>query len=185
MFRLEPWYEPQTFMHNRFSVTNNSQPQDTRQVWFAGVHADIGGGYPERESGLSKFPLLWMVSEAARCGLSFNTQSVNQLGWGVPRRGSPFRYVAPDEAREPHRSMSHTWRVLECLPKADSYKEWPGRRSCFGHYIPAAEPRVVPDGAYVHQSVFDCREAAPAYSPVNLPTRWEVVPRSSPPARSR
>lgn len=52
MFRLEPWKEPQTFMHNRFSATNNSEPQDALQVWFAGVHADIGGGYPEKESGV-------------------------------------------------------------------------------------------------------------------------------------
>ena len=56
MFRLQPWEQPQTFMRNRFSKTNNEEPQDILQVWFAGVHADIGGGYPEKESGLSKFP---------------------------------------------------------------------------------------------------------------------------------
>jgi uncharacterized protein (DUF2235 family) len=44
MFRLDPWTTPQNFMHNRFSRTNNSEPQDILQVWFAGVHADIGGG---------------------------------------------------------------------------------------------------------------------------------------------
>lgn len=69
MFRLEVWKEPQTFMHNRFSATNNTEPQDALQVWFAGVHADIGGGYLEKESGLSKFPLLWMIHEAIKCGL--------------------------------------------------------------------------------------------------------------------
>ena len=31
-----------------------SGPQDLKQVWFAGVHSDIGGGYPESESGLAK-----------------------------------------------------------------------------------------------------------------------------------
>jgi len=46
MFRLDPWKQPQDFMHNRFSETNNLEPQDIQQVWFAGVHADIGGGYP-------------------------------------------------------------------------------------------------------------------------------------------
>ncbi len=87
MFRLEPWKEPQTFMRNRFSATNNSEPQDSLQVWFAGVHADIGGGYPEKESGLSKFPLLWMIDEAVKHGLTVNRQTVNQLAWGVQRRG--------------------------------------------------------------------------------------------------
>ena len=40
--------------------------QDIRQVRFAGVHADIGGGYPETESGLSKFPLLWMIDTSLK-----------------------------------------------------------------------------------------------------------------------
>lgn len=34
MFRLHDWDEPQTFMRNRFSKTNNSEPQDIKQVWF-------------------------------------------------------------------------------------------------------------------------------------------------------
>jgi hypothetical protein len=29
-------------------------PGDLKQVWFPGVHCDVGGGYPEPESGLSK-----------------------------------------------------------------------------------------------------------------------------------
>jgi uncharacterized protein (DUF2235 family) len=33
-----------------------------KQVWFAGVHSDVGGGYPE--SGLSDLALDWMVQEA-------------------------------------------------------------------------------------------------------------------------
>ena len=34
------------------------------QVWFAGVHADIGGGYPENESRLSDTTLQWMLCAA-------------------------------------------------------------------------------------------------------------------------
>lgn len=33
-----------------------------RQVWFAGVHADVGGGYAE--TGLSDIALQWMIEEA-------------------------------------------------------------------------------------------------------------------------
>ena len=32
------------------------------QVWFSGVHADVGGGYPENESRLSDFTLNWMLA---------------------------------------------------------------------------------------------------------------------------
>ena len=93
MFRLKKWDDPQTFMNNRFSKTNNSEPQDILQVWFAGVHSDIGGGYPEKESGLSKYPLLWMIDEAVKCGLEVDTRTVNALAWGRQRKNSPFKYV--------------------------------------------------------------------------------------------
>jgi hypothetical protein len=35
------------------------------QVWFAGVHADIGGGYEENESRLSDNALTWMLAAAS------------------------------------------------------------------------------------------------------------------------
>jgi len=36
--------------------------QTARQVWFAGVHTDVGGGYPEK--GLSDISLTWMIDRA-------------------------------------------------------------------------------------------------------------------------
>jgi len=181
MFRLDTWDEPQTFMHNRFSATNNAEPQDAKQVWFSGVHADIGGGYPEEESGLSKFPLIWIIEEAVKHGLAVDPRTVNQLAWGVPRKGSPFSYVRPDIMRDPHDSMSTVWRLLEWLPKNDKYKEWPARRSVLGHYLPNAEPRFIPPGAFIHQSVIDRMAAVPSYTPENLPEKRSIVRSSSGP----
>ncbi len=34
------------------------------QIWFAGVHSDIGGSYPETESRLSDIALQWMVDSS-------------------------------------------------------------------------------------------------------------------------
>ncbi|QKD06522.1 DUF2235 domain-containing protein [Mesorhizobium loti] len=178
MFRLDTWDEPQTFMHNRFSATNNSEPQDAKQVWFSGVHADIGGGYPEQESGLSKFPLIWMIDEAVKHGLAVDTKTVNQLAWGVQRKGSPFSYVRPDIMCDPHNSMSAGWRLLEWLPKADKYKDWTARKSFLGHYIPDAEPRFIPNGAFVHQSVVNKMDAIASYRPENFPVNPRIVPMS-------
>ena len=176
MFRLHGWDETQTFMRNRFSKTNNADPQDIQQVWFAGVHADIGGGYRESESGLSKFPLLWMIGEAVAHGLAVNTQAVNQLAWGIQRQGSPFSYVTPDVLCDPHQSLTTSWQALEWLPKSDRYKEWKDLRSAFGHYIPNGEPRPVPENAWIHESVFRRIEAVPHYRPTNLPQSHRVVP---------
>lgn len=178
MFRLEPWLQPQTFMHNRFSPTNNSEEQDSLQVWFAGVHADIGGGYPEIESGLSKYPLLWMIGEATKHGLAINRQTVNQLAWGVPRKNSPFSYVAPTILQDPHQSMTAAWRALEWIPKSDKYKEWQSRSSALGFYIPNAEPRFIPEGSFVHESVIRRMGAVDNYRPPNIPEKYTVVPLS-------
>src|SRR6185436_15460256 len=37
------------------------------QVWFAGAHSDVGGGYPD--DGMSYVPLCWMLDEAVEKGL--------------------------------------------------------------------------------------------------------------------
>jgi glutathione S-transferase len=42
-----------------------------KQYWFAGAHADVGGGYPSRESGLSNIALKWMLDELSAMGLAF------------------------------------------------------------------------------------------------------------------
>ena len=178
MFRLHGWDDPQMFQHNRFSKTNNSDPQDISQVWFAGVHADIGGGYLEAESGLSKFPLLWMIDEAIAHGLTVNAQTIRQLVFGIRRKGSPFSYVAPDYMRDPHRSLAGAWWPLEWLPKANRYKEWPTKRSLLGHYIPGGEPRPVPEGASIHASVQERISSAPGYRPINMPKTYVTIPMS-------
>ena len=183
MFRLKKWDEPQTFTHNRFNDAK-AEPQDIKQVWFAGVHADIGGGYPEKQSALSKYPLLWMIEEATKCGLTVNQQMVKQLAWGVQRKGSPFSYVAPDIRGELHNSMTAAWRLLEYIPKKDKYKEWPARQSRFGFYIPDGEPRFIPDGAFIHASVLARMDALGDYRPVNLPRKFETVPMPDAPEQS-
>jgi uncharacterized protein (DUF2235 family) len=40
------------------------------QVWFAGVHSNVGGGYPKQ--GMSLVALDWMLSHAERYGLRLN-----------------------------------------------------------------------------------------------------------------
>ncbi len=41
--------------------------QRLEQVWFTGMHADVGGGYPDES--LSYVSLLWMMEEAENAGL--------------------------------------------------------------------------------------------------------------------
>lgn len=49
--------------------TDIEQRPNAKQVWFPGVHSDVGGGYAE--TGLSNIALGWMMDEAAKLGLAF------------------------------------------------------------------------------------------------------------------
>ena len=137
--------------------------QDIRQVWFAGVHGDVGGGYPEDESGLSKFPLLWMIEQAKAAGLRIDDTMVNHLGWGWPRPGSSHKYVPPMPDRATA-CFAHG-RVVDSRisAEAEKWKEWPDRKCFLGWYIPDAEPRPIPgapltptpETPIIHRSVID------------------------------
>ena len=52
-------------------LPSSRQPGDARkemqQVWFCGMHTDVGGGY--EQTGLSDIALEWMVQKAVSCGL--------------------------------------------------------------------------------------------------------------------
>ena len=68
---------------------------DLKQVWFSGVHADIGGGYgPSEQTGttVSDVALGWMLDEAKGAGL------VLERHVRAPphrRRHAPAQQVAP------------------------------------------------------------------------------------------
>lgn len=182
MFRLKKWDQPQPYLHNPFMDPSRAEAQDILQVWFAGVHSDVGGGYPEKDSGLSKYPLLWMIDEAHKAGLTVNPRTVKQLAWGIQRKGSPFHYVAPDFRGPLHNSMTLPWRLLDCVPKRASYKEWPARKALLGFYIPCCEPRPIPEDAVIHESVEMRMRAGLGYQPVNLPKRFTTFPMPIAPA---
>jgi len=168
MFRLNPWTDAQDFRPNPFN-RKFDVAQDIKQAWFAGVHADIGGGYEAAESGLSKFPLAWMVEEAAAAGLRINRSMINHLVYGKPRKGSTHVYTPPDVAGKLHRSLTIWWWPLEIIPKLAKWKEWPKRPSLLGLYLPLAEPRLIPSGAAIHESAARRRAARIQYNPVNWP----------------
>ena len=84
MFRLAEWVQPQPFVPVRFRPAE-FQPQDIEQRWFPGVHSDVGGGYREDESGLSKIPLIWMIDEAEKAGLRVTESNLDKFAHGAPR----------------------------------------------------------------------------------------------------
>ncbi len=58
---------PRIFSEDNFGDADS--PQSLRQLWFRGVHSDIGGGYPTAQNGLAVITLDWMTGQARDCGL--------------------------------------------------------------------------------------------------------------------
>jgi uncharacterized protein (DUF2235 family) len=54
--------------------TSPAPGQTLEQVWFCGVHCDVGGSYPYDSDGsaLSDLTLAWMMSKASALGLEFD-----------------------------------------------------------------------------------------------------------------
>jgi uncharacterized protein (DUF2235 family) len=51
--------------------------QTIEQIWFAGSHSDVGGGFPERD--LSDITLTWMINKAQHQGLEFKSGYANTI----------------------------------------------------------------------------------------------------------
>ncbi|MBR0794271.1 DUF2235 domain-containing protein [Bradyrhizobium jicamae] len=181
MFRLNRWVQPQKYRSNPFDPSTEVE-QDIRQVWFAGVHSDVGGGYREERSGPSKYPLIWMLAQAKAAGLQLDQPMIDHLAWGLPLPPHQRQYAPPSATAPLHDSLKGAWKILEWIPKSDRWKEWPARKSFLGFYLPMGEPRPIPEGALIHASVVERMEKDPSYRPINLPTIHEVEPMTPPPA---
>lgn len=141
-------------------------PKDEKQVWFAGVHSDVGGGYPEAESGLAKIALEWMLQEAKIFGLRVHAdREAEVLG-----RSPGTRYAPPDPDGCMHESLKGAWKFVECIPKAhyDYTTHETTTRANHGRR------RTLPDGALIHQSVFQREKGAYARG-IKLPSQHTIV----------
>lgn len=68
------------------------------QRWFAGVHSNVGGGYPDRR--LSSLPLRWIVRKASEHGLAFAPEFEESLDDACDCEGTRYE------------SMSRMYEVL-------------------------------------------------------------------------
>ncbi len=139
--------------------------QSIVQVWFPGVHSDIGGGYsPYSQCGLSQITLEWMAREAAQAGLKFDAERKRALDRPPNAK--------PDPGAELHNSMTGLWPLLEFLPR----RYFDFQQKAYRLKLPLFEPRFIPEGSLIHESAIQrMKDPAKKYRPVNLPKVYHVA----------
>lgn len=148
--------------------------QTIKQVWFAGVHSDVGGSYPEAESGLSKIALEWMMCEATSLGLLVDAARANYILGRAP--AAPPAPVPPDPRAKLHNSLTPIWWLVEFLPH--KYYDFAAKRAKWR--IPFGARRVIPDGSVLHATVKEKLQLDQTYKPTNLPPLpWAEEPTNA------
>lgn len=142
-----------------------------QQVWFEGAHSDVGGGYPD--TGLCDTTLLWMATEANRCGLVFDTRllaTYTGSGSSVVRHQSltPFYRLLNRlsrfrmRVRHTGRRFVGTWRRIDPLPAPGS-----GEQRAVGVRIASAAARhFTDDEAYGGRNLEEYAEQTRAFDQV-------------------
>jgi uncharacterized protein (DUF2235 family) len=138
------------FRQNLWTVAETT---DLKQVWFAGVHCDVGGGYPPEQSQLALIALRWMIGESLEAGLNIDVASCrNEL--------YPPSCPARDQLAQAHQSLSWKWMIAEWIPRLRWDTSTHTRILKFGSMPPFGKPkaRVVfqPSArqkVWVHESV--------------------------------
>lgn len=125
------------------------------QVWFAGAHSNVGGGYPR--DGMALVSLEWMMEKASEEGLFFSPHALQgrvEDSFGTPLdQGVRSEYAAV--ARE--------------ITKADVDAKLYNPRKGLGVFYRYA-PRKIPDGSKLHVSVYQrIRRGTERYAPLKIP----------------
>lgn len=132
--------------------------QDLEEVWFAGVHSDIGGGYEEKESGLSKITLKWMLEHAQRAGLMLDATTIAEI---VPAVDG--QYVAPNALGPMHQSLHGAWWIAEYLPLPWRVRTEDGYETQL--HFHCGKYRRLPVGAKIDASANDRANRDKSYMP--------------------
>ena len=149
--------ERHTFHPVLWDERGECKPNRIEQVWFAGVHSDVGGGYPR--NGLSLVSLDWMISKVE-----------------ASNDNSPGLIFLPD-LREQYRRRCD-WHGIQHNSRAGlaayyRYKPRNIEELCDEVGAKTTGRAVVPR---IHRSVFErIRGKVVPYAPTGLPEEYQVV----------
>ena len=128
-------------------VALDGSDQIVEQAWFAGVHSNVGGGYPDRS--LADITLSWMIEKAKLAGLGFD-ENVEKL-----------HICTPDCNGKLYNSKKGIYRLSR------GYDRIIGRSEKYESDETSIDKGADPTQS-VHQSALDRWDNESDYRPVNL-----------------
>ncbi|KIO29074.1 hypothetical protein M407DRAFT_21819 [Tulasnella calospora MUT 4182] len=123
----------------KFEENLETGKQTVEEVWFAGGHGDVGGGWESfREPvQLARIPFRWMIREARKCvpDILWHEETLQSYGILKPDLadcGALEKYVkqeTKDAAAKFHSAFTdakywYLWRFLEVIPLVKNTKIW-------------------------------------------------------------
>lgn len=148
-------------------ASRQSGDEQLLQVWFTGVHSNVGGGYPD--DSLANISLAWMMSEAKEAGLIFKDMP----------DAEPDALISTDSAKDKDGRLYDSRSGL-----GGYYRYSPRKIQDFYDAMPVTfdkgkpNPKPVPK---IHEAVFGrIKLGAHFYAPIGFPKNYEVVRTSDP-----
>ncbi len=129
---------------------NPELKQEVEQVWFPGVHSNVGGGYAD--TGLSDIALLWMIEKAQGTGLGFKEsylkEKIKPSAKGMIRKSTTGVFAI----------LSKKLRNVNQQGKGKLYDD---ESETFNEYDIQRNEKI-------HYSCFERSDLIPQYKPTNL-----------------
>lgn len=162
-------FEP--MLWNEFAATQQQPDKvDGRidQVWFAGVHANVGGGYPD--DSLAHVSLNWMIEKSRANGVKFHQAMIDQYARAADPCGPLYNNRS---------GMGNVYRYaprkVDTLCNSSKPGLWNWLKARLGSKK-AVMNDVRVDLPKIHHTVFDrMKHGGDGYAPIGLPERYCVV----------
>ncbi len=146
-------FHPVLWNEENFPDKHRIQDEKITQVWFCGMHSNVGGGYPD--DALAYVTLDWIMGMAEQAGLRFKADDCKEI----------------EEKADSYGKMEDSRRGL-----GGTYRYLPRKLEALTHDIDDKENKVVIERPKIHESVLKrIGSGTDGYAPIVLPPRYAVV----------
>jgi uncharacterized protein (DUF2235 family) len=145
-------FHPMLFNEENEPVRDHVDAERISQVWFAGMHSNVGGGYPD--DGLSYVSFEWMLDRAKVAGLLFEDRTRQHLMLRANRVGMLY---------DSRKGLGGLYRYMP-------------RKIADLCHVTDADRRVIIRRPKIHESVMRRIDlGSDRYTPIGLPACYRVA----------